>query len=73
MSHPYRTAAAPAESVEAAGRDPEALAVYALLALLGAARLVAAVALGETFGAECTVAIAMVVAAAWGVLAQRRA
>lgn len=66
MSHPYRAAAVPAPPAHASPRDPEAVAVYVLLAVLGIARLTAALALGEDFGAECTVAIAMVVAAAWG-------
>lgn len=53
-------------------RDPEALAVYVVLATLGAVRLIVALALGETFGAEDTVAIAMIVAGAVGLASARR-
>lgn len=69
MSSPYRMLSpvpVRGDTASARPRDPEAVAVYVLLAVLGVARLAAALALGETFGAECTVAIAMVVAAAWG-------
>jgi hypothetical protein len=68
MSHPYRTVAAPAAAPADAGRDPEALAVYVILAVVGAVRLSVAVALGEDLGPESTVALAMVIAAALGAL-----
>lgn len=71
MSHPYRTAE-PHPAGAIASRDPEALVVYLLLALVGAVRLSVAIGLDESFGAESTIALAMVVAAAWGALAARR-
>lgn len=60
--------ATPAVAASEAGRDPEALAVYVILAVVGAVRLSVALALGEAIGPESTVALAMVVAAAIGVL-----
>ena len=69
MAHPYR-ALAPA--TDTASRDPEALAVYALLAVLGLTRLIVAVALREPIGAENTLALAMLIAATLGALTQRR-
>ena len=70
MSHPYRgeVAVAPA----AAPRDPEALAVYALLAVLGLTRLLVAISLHEPIGAENTLALAMLIAAILGALTHRR-
>ena len=71
MSHPYRTVVEqPALPTGKDGTDPEALAVYAVLAVVGLVRLAVAVALREDFGAESTVALAMVIAAALG-LARR--
>ncbi len=69
MPQPYRVlgpSAAAGDPPAVRPRDPEARAIYVVLAVLGVARLAAALALGEAFGAESTVALAMVVAAAWG-------
>jgi hypothetical protein len=56
---------------EVGRRDPEALAIYLVLATVGALRLIVALAIGETFGAEDTIAIAMVTAGVSGLLARR--
>lgn len=63
MSHPYRD---PARLDDEPGSDPEARIAYALLAVLGVARLAVALALGEQLGGEATIAAAMVAVAAWG-------
>ncbi len=67
MAHPYRVFAGP----RSGDADPDALAIYGVVALLGAARLVVAVALAESFTAEATIAIAMLVLATRGALARR--
>ena len=66
---PYRTAVTSLdEGTKASARDPEAMIIYAVLALLGAGRLVAVGVLGEPIGAEATVAILFVLFGLLGVL-----
>jgi hypothetical protein len=53
-------------------RDPEALAIYLLIGLLGAVRVIVAIVRGETFGGEDTLAVAMIIAGSLGALRHRR-
>lgn len=71
MDHPYRVVAGP-RAGRGGDADPEALAIYGVLALVGSARLIVAVALAEVFAAEATIALAMVVLATCGALARVR-
>lgn len=66
MSHPYRARwAAPAP--DAGGpADPDAPILHVVLAGIGGLRVAVALAIGERFGAEVTVALAMIAVAAWG-------
>ena len=68
MTNPYRSAAETAVAADERRRDPEVLAIYVVLAVLGAARLIVAVALGEAIGAESTVALGMVLAGLAGLV-----
>jgi hypothetical protein len=52
-------------------RDPDALAIYLVLAVLGALRLSVALALAEPLGSEATVALAMLIAGAAGLVSRR--
>ena len=52
-------------------RDSEALAIYVVLGLVGALRVIVALALGESFGAEDTIAAAMVLGALVGLVTRR--